>query len=997
MLKNMKVGTKLIAVLVAPVLVLVILGTIGVRQRLDTASKAQRVEQLAEMAQTSANLAQQLEVEAVYSAAYMAGGGGANTQWKTELDQQRTVTDQAVDAYKAAITKIDPGKDSEELDKAVSAVNSRLNTLQTQRRSVDGVETETAKIVEQYVGTASTASTFASLNTAIAQATDDPALSRGLTTFANLNRLKTSQANEAALLAAVTQAGYFPEIWPSPTKDGVACLTPASSCPVYTAIVAGATDITQQETIYNEAANADQKQLYRDANTANNYQKQIIATGTVDSSLLNSGNGVFVDAPGAFVPYSPKIAVDPTTGTYTPLDSTAVVASGVEQLNKLQGAENTIIGSVLSNAKQVRSDAQQTALVFLVGAIGAILIALIIAFYVARSVTVPLKKLTSAAYTLSTDKLPALVERLRNPDEATGSLSETLTPIDISTKDEIGQLADAFNSIQHVTVEVAEEQGALLRKGIGDIFINLARRNQTLLDRQIEFIDQLEANEEDPDQLDNLFKLDHLATRMRRNAESLLVLAGAEPPRRRGRPVALADVVRVAIGEVEDFARISLLALDDVTVGGNVAVDLAHLLSELMENATHFSPPDTTVEIVGHRADASYVLSVTDQGIGMSADQLVEANSQLARPPLVGLALSRSLGFIVIGRLAARFGISVKLTASPSGGVTALVSLPGDLVTIDGQPLVAPPTEEMPAPPAPPAPPADDDVVVVDPEVDAAVAADAAAGTELELEEFEETLARSEFEAEVQALEADEVAEAAADELLADEVAEVELETAVADEIEAEVVEEIAHEEVAGDRGRGHRRGRRRRGGGRGDRRGARRGAEQPPRRRARGRRLRAGPAVAGERRVGPGPGRGRSRPGPHRAGWVVRGRQRAGRLRLGARGRRRAPEAPRVLEPEAPPAPAVEPVEATAAAPRAVESKVDEAPALTAAGLVKRTPKKRSADASGGGMPMVGARAAGTSQRSPEEVRKMLSRYRSGLNKGRGGADGSTTDTPES
>jgi len=160
-------------------------------------------------------------------------------------------------------------------------------------------------------------------------------------------------------------------------------------------------------------------------------------------------------------------------------------------------------------------------------AVGAILaIALIAAFYVARAVTVPLKKLTTAAYTLSTDKLPALVERLRNPDEASAPLSETLTAIDINSKDEIGQLADAFNSIQHVTVEVAEEQGALLRKGIGDIFINLARRNQTLLDRQIEFIDQLEANEEDPDQLDNLFKLDHLATRMRRNAESLLVLGG---------------------------------------------------------------------------------------------------------------------------------------------------------------------------------------------------------------------------------------------------------------------------------------------------------------------------------------------------------------------------------------------------------------------------------------------------------------------------------------
>ena len=308
---------------------------------------------------------------------------------------------------------------------------------------------------------------------------------------------------------------------------------------------------------------------------------------------------------------------------------------------------------------------------------------------------------------------------------------------------------------------MAEEQGALLRKGIGDIFINLARRNQTLLDRQIEFIDQLEANEEDPDQLDNLFKLDHLATRMRRNAESLLVLAGAEPPRRRGRPVALADVVRVAIGEVEDFARISLLALDDVTVGGNVAVDLAHLLSELMENATHFSPPDTTVEIVGHRADDGYTLSVSDQGIGMSADQLAEANTQLARPPLVGLALSRSLGFIVIGRLASRFGVARQADLVAVGWRDR----PGHPAArprhrrrpADGRPAGTPGGRSRP-------PPRLRRSVAVDeahrrcvrarhrswstPSTDAAVAADAAAGVELELDEFADTLDRADFEAE---------------------------------------------------------------------------------------------------------------------------------------------------------------------------------------------------------------------------------------------------------
>ena len=223
----------------------------------------------------------------------------------------------------------------------------------------------------------------------------------------------------------------------------------------------------------------------------------------------------------------------------------------------------------------------------------------------ARATTGPAaSKLTSAAYTLSTERLPALVERLRNPEE---DADESLAAHAHADRHQLeGRDRPAGRRVQ---LDPAGDRrggrgaGVLLRKGIGDIFINLARRNQTLLDRQIEFIDQLEANEEDPDQLDNLFKLDHLATRMRRNAESLLVLAGAEPPRRRGRPVALADVVRVAIGEVEDFARIQLLALDDATVGGNVAVDLAHLLSELMENATHFSPPDTMVEIVGHRAD----------------------------------------------------------------------------------------------------------------------------------------------------------------------------------------------------------------------------------------------------------------------------------------------------------------------------------------------------------------------------------------------------------
>ncbi len=966
MLKNMKVGTKLIAVLVAPVLVLLILGYVGVSQRLSTASTTQRVEQLANMAAVNADVAHQLQREAIYSAAYMASAG---TQWHDELAAQRKATDAAITQFNTTLHKVNPGKESADLAKDVSAVNSALGNLDTQRRSVDGLETPAPTAIGQY----DNASTdLAQLNTAIAASANDPELARGLTTFANLNAVKAADANQAALSVALVQAGQFPQTWPSNGQAAVPCQVVNSSCGVYNALTAASGNEGNAENVYYDSATADQKSLLRNATGSTSgaamaaVEKQIFDTvtfayPTADSnttSPLNASNSVPTQvAPSGvnLAPWSPKVTID-QDGNYVPIDKTATVKAANDQLTQLKSAESSIIGEVSSTAQSLRSKAQQEATLFVVGAFGSIAIALLIAFYVARAVTVPLKKLTTAAYTLSTDKLPGLVERLRNPDESGASLTEALAPIDISSKDEIGQLADAFNSIQHVTIEVAEEQGALLRKGIGDIFINLARRNQTLLDRQIEFIDQLEANEEDADQLDNLFKLDHLATRMRRNAESLLVLAGAEPPRRRGRPVALADVVRVAIGEVEDFARISLLALDDVTVGGNVAVDLAHLLSELMENATHFSPPDTTVEIVGHRAEDGYTLSVSDQGIGMSADQLGEANNQLARPPLVGLALSRSLGFIVIGRLASRFGVAVRLTSSPSGGVTALVTLPPELVTVDGQPMTAPVvTDEATDVAAPPAPPvaatevAEPDVVVVDEETDAAVAADATAGVDLELEEFADTLDRVEFADEVHAAEAASAAEAAP-------AAEADDATTVDD-----LTEEPGSYLDAVPEGDDFERG------------------------------LQS--LVSDE--LAPGPVE--NAPGQLPTEPSADGLSELDSV-PGAFGVAGVADAPTVA-PESTPATAEETpvVTATEAAVEAPEAKAEAPAELTAAGLVRRTPKKRSEDAAGGGMPMMATRTTANSQRSPEEVRKMLSRYRSGLNKGRGGADAPSTDTPES
>ena len=243
--------------------------------------------------------------------------------------------------------------------------------------------------------------------------------------------------------------------------------------------------------------------------------------------------------------------------------------------------------------------------------------------------------------------------------------------------DELGRLAEAVDAIGRSAGQVAESQRESIRKGLATIVINLARRNQSLLDRQVEYLDALEQSEEDPERLAELFRIDHLSTRMRRNAESLLVLAGADPGRRKGSPVAISDVLRVAIGEIENYQHIELGTIDEGRLPAGVAVDLAHLTAELMENATQFSPPTAPVEVTTARdRDAeAYEITVTDRGMGLG-DRLDQANQTLADPPELGLGMGRSLGFIVVGRLAKRLRATVSLDTNPGGGTVATVRLP---------------------------------------------------------------------------------------------------------------------------------------------------------------------------------------------------------------------------------------------------------------------------------------------------------------------------------
>jgi signal transduction histidine kinase len=674
MLRNLQVGTKLFTILAAPVIVILVLVTVGVRDRLTVADNAERVEQLALFASESADLVQQLQIEAIWSAQVLPSAGATG---RAELDAQRLNTDAAVTRFQQGLERVDVAGESEAADDALQQIESRVENLAGLRRGVDGGDVAPHQAAAAYTAAAES---LAALNNALVQSANDPELIRGLQTRATLEGVVVAQGGLAAQTIPAAAQGHFAD------RVGEPCTAFGIECTSFSLAGKAVNDSAQASDVFEDGnASYDERQIERTSQISSRFSE---LAGRTVTEAAESGNVVTVSA-------------------------TDLRDAALERMDALSGLDATLTANVLDTARELKDEASRGVTLYLLGGVGGLVVAFAVAVAVSRSVTVPLQRLTTAARSLSDEQLPALVEQLRNPDEESGEAAEKLTPIAVDSRDEIGQLAEAFNHIQTVTVDVAEEQSRLLRKGIGDIFVHLARRNQSLLDRQIEFIDSLERHERDPDQLDNLFKLDHLATRMRRNAESLLVLAGAEPPRRRGRPVPVTDVVRVAIGEVEDFARLRIVALDEATVAGNVSVDLAHMLSELMENATHFSPPETAIEVLGQRDDRNgYVLSITDRGIGMSAEQMADANTMLAHPPLVGLSLSRSLGFIVIGRLASRFDLSVVLEPTPNGGTTAVITLPYTLVEYpeDREPahdvteaaLLAPdallPTPERPAP-----------------------------------------------------------------------------------------------------------------------------------------------------------------------------------------------------------------------------------------------------------------------------------------------------------
>ena len=380
------------------------------------------------------------------------------------------------------------------------------------------------------------------------------------------------------------------------------------------------------------------------------------------ATSMSSAESAVVNTPWRHgIPPAPVLAARSTITRYSVALGTALTLAA-DQLEKQAN----------SNGNTALLELILAAGLGLLGTIVSVALSLIIG----RSLVRQLRGLRESAMTLAQDELPAIMSRLRAGEPV--DVSE-YTPKPVRTSDEVELVQQAFSVVQQTAVQSAVDE-ARLRRGISDVFRNLAGRSQSLLHRQLTLLDGMERRATEPDELEDLFRLDHLTTRMRRHAEGLIILSGETPSRGWRQPVPLVDVLRAAVAEVEDYTRIRVLSRTSAAVAGHAVADVIHLVAELAENATVFSPPNTPVRIQGDVVGRGFAIEIEDRGLGISQARLDEINANLANPPQFDLSGSDRLGLFIAGQLAQRHNIKVSLRASVYGGTTAVVLLPTSLV-----------------------------------------------------------------------------------------------------------------------------------------------------------------------------------------------------------------------------------------------------------------------------------------------------------------------------
>ena len=385
---------------------------------------------------------------------------------------------------------------------------------------------------------------------------------------------------------------------------------------------------------------------------------------SLSAALMSQENAIIGAQPGTTTPPVPLAQWQKTVRTYA---GNLVVV--------LTKSPNWIQSQVVSSARS----ALTTLIVAASAGLLAMILSIVFSLLMGRRLLRRLTGLRQAALDLAHDRLPKVMARLR-AGETVDVAAES--PSDGPSVDEIDQVQQAFTVVHRTALQAAVEE-ANLRRGISDVFRNLARRNQALLHRQLGLLDAMERRADEPEQLEDLFRIDHLTTRMRRHAEGLIILSGDSPGRSWSQPVPFIDVLRAAVAEVEDYTRIQVEVRSKAALAGHAVADVVHMLAELLENAAVFSPPGTRVRVQGELVGRGFAVEVEDRGLGLTEERQAEINRDLAEVPAFDLAGSDRLGLFITGRLAHRHDIKVTLRSSPYGGTTAIVIIPMSLVVPD--------------------------------------------------------------------------------------------------------------------------------------------------------------------------------------------------------------------------------------------------------------------------------------------------------------------------
>ncbi|MCK9900962.1 nitrate- and nitrite sensing domain-containing protein [Frankia sp. Cpl3] len=630
MLRNWPIRSKLVVILIVPLAALAVLSAIQVRGDVDNVRAADRIEALANFSIKANDLVNALQGERYATNAFAGSNFSVQALNQTVMDS-RSPVDQALAVYRADEQRL-PQSARQELDGTLSVIGEHLDQLAEHRRQFDARQTQVAANAAFYD---TSVKDLLVLNARVASGSTDARLVNGSTTLAGISQAKEQASQQRG---AVAQMLFL-------AMQGIR-VTPQAIWQLQA--TAGAEDAWIEQ--FRTTATAEQQEFFN--TTAGRSQDNVDGVrGRIMEALTTS---------------------QPIT--MSPLEWAGLADAKIEQMREVERRVASDLGITSSG---ISDDASRGALFGSIGVAAILVVSIVISLLVASPMISQLRRLRRGALDTATERLPAVVERLHRGEPV--DLAAEAFPVPATSKDEIGQLADAFATVHEVAVRTAVEQAAM-RKSIGDTFLNLARRSQALIHRQLKIIDALERKETDPDELEELFRLDHLATRMRRHAEDLIVLSGSKPARGWRRPVPIKDVVRGAVAEVEDYTRVKVMPITGGAVSGHAVGDVIHLFAELIENATSFSPPHTPVQVSGHPVSNGFVVEIEDRGLGMSQEEIDALNHRLANPPPFDLSTSERLGLFVVGRLSERHAVQVLLRSSPYGGTMAIVLLPDTLL-----------------------------------------------------------------------------------------------------------------------------------------------------------------------------------------------------------------------------------------------------------------------------------------------------------------------------